>query len=146
MQAILPSMLKNNHGHVVSISSCAGIVGIENIVPYSGSKFAVRGYMEGLFHELRSNQTNCQIKLTTVCPYLVDTGLCKRPKVRFGGSMYMISPELVAQEVINAQRRDLREITIPAYYWYMVNVVKMSSTKFAIKLKDFLGVKLESDL
>ena len=43
LQAFLPSMIEKNHGHVVALSSMAGIVGLPNLVPYCATKFAVRG-------------------------------------------------------------------------------------------------------
>lgn len=43
LQAFLPSMIEKNHGHVVALSSLAGISGLPNLVPYCASKFAVRG-------------------------------------------------------------------------------------------------------
>lgn len=59
-QAFLPRMIEKNRGHIVALSSIAGIVGFKNLVPYCGSKFAVRGMMEALFEELRlySNGTS----------------------------------------------------------------------------------------
>lgn len=36
-------MIKNNHGHIVALSSIAGMVGFPNLVPYCATKFAVRG-------------------------------------------------------------------------------------------------------
>lgn len=53
-QAFLPKMVENNHGHIVALSSIAGIVGFKNLVPYCGSKFAVRGLMESMNEELRT--------------------------------------------------------------------------------------------
>lgn len=52
-QAFLPRMMERNRGHIVALSSIAGIVGFKNLVPYCGSKFAVRGMMEALAEELR---------------------------------------------------------------------------------------------
>lgn len=43
LQAFLPNMIEKNHGHIVALSSLAGIGGIPNLVPYCASKFAVRG-------------------------------------------------------------------------------------------------------
>jgi all-trans-retinol dehydrogenase (NAD+) len=34
-EAFLPKMLEKNHGHIVALSSIAGIIGFENIVKYS---------------------------------------------------------------------------------------------------------------
>lgn len=46
-------MKKNNNGHVVCLSSMAGLLGLINLVPYNASKFAVRGLMDGLQAEFR---------------------------------------------------------------------------------------------
>lgn len=54
-EAFLPRMMEKNRGHIVGISSIAGIIGFENIVPYCGSKFAVKGTMESLREELRKD-------------------------------------------------------------------------------------------
>jgi short-subunit dehydrogenase len=37
-QAFLPAMIEKNHGHIVALSSIAGLVGLNNVVPYCGSK------------------------------------------------------------------------------------------------------------
>jgi all-trans-retinol dehydrogenase (NAD+) len=55
IQAFLPTMLKNNKGHLVVMSSMAGLMGLRNIVPYCGSKYAVRGIMEALNMELHED-------------------------------------------------------------------------------------------
>lgn len=47
-------MVEKNVGHIVAMSSIAGLCGLPNLVPYCGSKFAVRGMMESLSEELRS--------------------------------------------------------------------------------------------
>lgn len=54
-QAFLPKMMEKNHGHIVAMSSIAGLVGLNNLVPYCGSKFAVRGTMESMSEELRAH-------------------------------------------------------------------------------------------
>lgn len=54
-EAFLPKMMEKNHGHIVALSSIAGIIGFENIVPYCGSKFAVKGTIESLREELRKD-------------------------------------------------------------------------------------------
>lgn len=43
LQAYLPSMMKQNYGHIVALSSIAGIVGFPNLVPYSATKYAIQG-------------------------------------------------------------------------------------------------------
>nr|CAD7401075.1 unnamed protein product [Timema poppensis] len=72
LQAFLPNMIEMNKGHVVAISSAAAIAPVMNEVPYSASKSAVSGLLDGLLHELRQNSNN-NIKITTVHPYYTCT-------------------------------------------------------------------------
>lgn len=46
-------MMKNNHGHIVTIASVAGLLGIYNCTDYSATKFAAIGCHESLFTELK---------------------------------------------------------------------------------------------
>lgn len=56
LQSFLPSMMEKNHGHIVAMSSMAGVVGLRNLVPYCATKFAVRGLMEAMHEELREDK------------------------------------------------------------------------------------------
>jgi NAD(P)-dependent dehydrogenase (short-subunit alcohol dehydrogenase family) len=51
-RAVLPGMRKQRAGHIITISSQAGIVGGEFIAAYATSKFAVEGWMESLRFDL----------------------------------------------------------------------------------------------
>jgi len=47
-RAVLQVMRKNRSGHIISISSIAGLVGTEYTSAYNASKFALEGWMESL--------------------------------------------------------------------------------------------------
>ncbi|MGO9975473.1 MAG: SDR family NAD(P)-dependent oxidoreductase [Solirubrobacteraceae bacterium] len=51
-RAVLPVMRKQRSGHVVTISSSAGLVGFEYCTAYAASKFGVEGFMESLAAEV----------------------------------------------------------------------------------------------
>jgi NAD(P)-dependent dehydrogenase (short-subunit alcohol dehydrogenase family) len=51
-RAVLPVMRGQRAGHVITISSTAGLVGIEFCAAYAASKFAVEGWMESLRHDV----------------------------------------------------------------------------------------------
>ncbi|MFC8661287.1 SDR family oxidoreductase [Streptomyces sp. NPDC057199] len=51
-RAVLPVMRKQRAGHVVTISSLAGVIGQEFCVAYAASKFGVEGWMESLRFDL----------------------------------------------------------------------------------------------
>ncbi|WP_254412620.1 SDR family oxidoreductase [Dyadobacter diqingensis] len=51
-RAVLPHMRKQGFGHIISISSTAGLVGFEFGTAYAASKFALDGWMESLQAEV----------------------------------------------------------------------------------------------
>src|SRR5438046_4793982 len=51
-RAVLPVMRKQRSGHIISISSTAGIVGFAFCSAYAASKFGVEGWMESLQQEV----------------------------------------------------------------------------------------------
>jgi len=51
-RAVLPVMRKQRSGHIITISSTAGLVGFEFCAAYAASKFGVDGWMESLQAEV----------------------------------------------------------------------------------------------
>src|SRR5580704_3091439 len=51
-RAVLPVMRKQRVGHIISISSTAGLVGFEFGTAYAASKFGLEGWMESLHAEV----------------------------------------------------------------------------------------------
>jgi NAD(P)-dependent dehydrogenase (short-subunit alcohol dehydrogenase family) len=70
-RAVLPVMRKNRSGHIISISSTAGLVGYEYCSAYSVSKFGLEGWMECLAFEVAPFGINT----TIVEPGFFRTGL-----------------------------------------------------------------------
>ena len=68
-RAVLPQMKRQQLGHIVNIASIAGTTGIENMAGYCASKFAVRGFSQSLFKEVR----NDGIKVTCISPGSTQT-------------------------------------------------------------------------
>lgn len=169
-EAFLPHMKEKNRGHLISISSIAGLIGSSNVVPYSATKFAVRGMMEALYEELREEKSNVshgktrdlimkllpnltffpaiylQIGMTVIFPYMVDTGLCKNPQIKYKSLMKLVSPKDVAEEIITAHREGEVNITIPRYMNFTNQFFRNFPTKCQIIAKDFFGSGLGSDL
>ncbi|MET8330220.1 SDR family oxidoreductase [Streptomyces sp. NPDC005181] len=51
-RAVLPFMRKQRAGHIITLSSSAGIIGQEFCVAYAASKFGVEGWMESLRYDV----------------------------------------------------------------------------------------------
>ncbi|XP_058443115.1 short-chain dehydrogenase/reductase family 16C member 6 isoform X2 [Malaya genurostris] len=146
IQTFLPDMIQRNRGSIVALSSIAGLVGLNNLVPYCGSKYAVRGIMEALHEEIRQDARKPNIRLTSVYPYMVDTGLCKKPHMRFPNLMNLVQPEEAAAAIIDGQRRGLVEVSIPKYLMYLNAFVRVFPLKAGNLLRDFLDSGVESDM
>ena len=55
-KAALPSMIQQQRGRIVFLSSQAGQVGLFGFTAYSGAKFALRGMAEALQMEVGKNK------------------------------------------------------------------------------------------
>ena len=64
VKLFLPGMLERGSGHIINISSMAGIVGVFGYTAYSGAKFAVKGFSDVLRSELKPRG----IKVSVVFP------------------------------------------------------------------------------
>jgi NAD(P)-dependent dehydrogenase (short-subunit alcohol dehydrogenase family) len=51
-RVVIPIMRKNRSGHIISISSTAGLIGYEYCSAYAASKFGLEGWMESLAIEV----------------------------------------------------------------------------------------------
>jgi 3-dehydrosphinganine reductase len=69
IRATLPAMIDRQQGHIVLISSGAGLIGIYGYTPYCPTKFAVRGLAESLRGELKVQG----IQVSIVYPPDTDT-------------------------------------------------------------------------
>ncbi|XP_070161826.1 short-chain dehydrogenase/reductase family 16C member 6-like [Polyergus mexicanus] len=148
LEAFLPSMIEKNHGHIVALSSLAGLAGIPYLVPYCATKFAVRGLMETLEQELRiSSQGKSLIKFSTIYPYMSDTGLCKKPKINkmLSSFMPLNTSKYVAEQIINAQRRNRCNLTIPSFWLLCILFIRLLPEKAQNNVRDFLDTGVEPE-
>ncbi|RYZ77071.1 MAG: SDR family oxidoreductase, partial [Proteobacteria bacterium] len=81
-RAVLPVMRDQKLGHVITISSTAGLVGIEFGSAYAASKFALEGWMRSLDPEVAP----FGIKTTIVNPGFFRTDLLSEKSMIFGSN------------------------------------------------------------
>jgi NAD(P)-dependent dehydrogenase (short-subunit alcohol dehydrogenase family) len=79
MQAVLPVMRRQRSGHIINISSLAGVVGFKHCAAYAASKFAV----EGLSLSVAAEVEQFGIKLTLVEPGFFRTELLDPRNVKW---------------------------------------------------------------
>uniref|UniRef100_A0A336KV04 Short-chain dehydrogenase/reductase 3 n=1 Tax=Culicoides sonorensis TaxID=179676 RepID=A0A336KV04_CULSO len=146
LEAFLPSMYEKKQGTVIALSSVLGIFGMPNTVPYSASKFAVRGYMEALLSEIIDYRPDAKIQCLTVCPSWVNTNLIHTVKMKFPKLFPALSPKYVANQIVQAHRRGQREITIPWFYAGILHMLRLFPYKCVEVLRQFVDGKVECDL
>jgi NADP-dependent 3-hydroxy acid dehydrogenase YdfG len=92
----LPSMKKEGKGHIINISSVAGMTGIPGMTGYCATKYAVRGLSQALFKEVRK----FGVKVTCIYPGSVQTNFFDEiPSVEVSDNM--MQPEDIASTIMH---------------------------------------------
>jgi uncharacterized protein len=117
---VLPAMIARRSGHIVNISSGAGKIGTLNMAAYCGSKFALNGWSESLYHELKP----LGINVSVVCPGPVHTEFNRnfRDSEPKAPANLIVSAESVAQEVIKVIEKKRFEVIMPRWLALMCAV------------------------
>lgn len=116
LETLVPPMIEAGRGgHVVNVSSAAGLLGLPWHAPYSAAKFGLRGVSEVLRFDLRGHG----IGVSLVCPGGVKTPLVKTVEIvglddedpevrklkrRF--ERHAISPERVAEKILSGVEKN----------------------------------------
>lgn len=110
-QAFLPQMIKRRSGHIVTIASAAGLVGVSRQTDYSASKHAAVGFDESLRVELA--KTAKGVRTTVVCPFYIDTGMFDGVKTRFPRLLPILQPDDVVDRIVKAVEDDRARLVMP---------------------------------
>jgi all-trans-retinol dehydrogenase (NAD+) len=113
VKAFLPSMLERNSGHIVTISSAAGIIGVRGLSDYSASKFAAFGFDESLRMDLRHRKS--KVQTTVACPFFTNTGMFDGVKTRVPFLLPILKPEYTAGMIVKSVIRNKRVLIMPRF-------------------------------
>ena len=112
-KAVLPVMRAQRSGHIITVTSVAGLLGQPMLSAYCASKYALEGWSESLRIETHS----LGIRVSLVEPGAYDTDIWERNVVIAKGSLDAASPnkersQRFAEFVKNSakHRRDAREV------------------------------------
>ena len=127
---VLPSMIARGSGYIVNISSGAGKIGTLNMAGYSASKFAINGWSESLYHELKPLGVNVSV----VCPGPVSTQFNREfqdsePK---SPANLIVTPEEVARAVIRVIEQNKFEIIMPRWLAHMCLLKRFMPNLFRV--------------
>jgi len=114
IRSVVPLMIERGHGHIVMVSSAAGIVGVYGYSTYSPAKFAVRGLAEVLRAELKPHGivVACAYPPDTDTPGLEAENVTKpAATAAISATIKVRSPEQVAKAIVRGVERDRLVIT-----------------------------------
>ncbi|XP_064026654.1 epidermal retinol dehydrogenase 2-like [Pogoniulus pusillus] len=138
-KAFLPAMVASNHGHLVSIASGAGLVGINRLSDYCASKHAAVGFAESVDLEMKDLGKN-GVKTTIVCPFVINTGMFDGCQAKWPTLLPILEPEYVAEKIVTAVRRDQEILALPRSIYFLIALKTMFPVKAGILLMDYIGV------
>ncbi len=138
IDCLLPS-LKKQGGHIVNISSMAGLIGIFGYTAYSASKFAVVGFSECLRTELKP----CGITVSVLCPPDTDTpqlqeeGRTKPAETKaIAGGAGIMNPDRVARALLKGMEKGTF-IIIPGIEGKLIFLAKRLSPALVERFMDW---------
>lgn len=119
-RAVLPEMLKQRHGHIINMSSVAGLIASPLISTYAASKYGVRAFTDALRREV----SPFGIKVSGIYPGPATTEFGKqiertkaREKIHRSIDLHMTS-KYVARHIVAIAKRPQRSLVIP--WWFRV--------------------------
>ena len=127
----LAAMIKQGSGSICNIASSAGFVSNPNMSVYAASKWAIIGWSDSLRIELKDSG----VKVTTVMPYYINTGMFNGVKSRIP----ILDPERVARIVLKsiAKGEKLRPINS-----WLYRATRLAQAIFPIAVLDFVMGKM----
>ncbi len=115
---VIPQMVKQKKGHIVTMSSLGGKKGSPYSATYAGTKAGLIQWTSGIRQELKGTGVSASV----ICPgFVSESGMFavygkKAPKIT--GET---TPEKVALAVIRAIKKDIQEIIVnPGLIWPMI--------------------------
>jgi len=141
IRAVVPQMLERQKGHLVLVSSGAGLIGIYGYTTYSPTKFALRGLAESLRGEMKVHNIDVSIVYPpdTDTPQLVAENKTKPEETKqITATADMWTADGVAREIVRGIEKKsfaiapgleitllnrLHSVLGPAINWYFDRIV-----------------------
>jgi len=141
-KAFLPSMIERNTGHIVTISSAAGMIGVKGLSDYCAGKFAAFGFDEALRMELRRMKS--KIRTTIVCPFFINTGMFEGVKTRVPLLLPILKKEYAVKKIVKAVLKNKTRLIMPRFV-FSVFLLRLVPTAIMDLIADFFGISHAMD-
>ncbi|XP_057591803.1 epidermal retinol dehydrogenase 2 isoform X2 [Hippopotamus amphibius kiboko] len=138
-KAFLPAMIANDHGHLVCISSAAGLTGINGLADYCASKFAAFGFAESIFMETLAKKQK-GIKATIVCPFFIKTGMFDGCVTGCPSLLPILEPEYAARKIVDAILQEKVYLYMPRFIYFLMFLKSFLPLKLGVLFVEFMGI------
>ncbi|KAF4523844.1 hypothetical protein B566_EDAN016807 [Ephemera danica] len=125
LEAFLPDMIASNHGHIAAVCSMTGL-------------------MQALGEELKEDARKPNIHLTTIHPFIVNTGQVQRPRLRFPKLLGVQKPSHAAHMIIRAIRQNKQEASVPGWLLPLHDLARALPAETFGLLKNFVASGAEA--
>ncbi|KAF9077005.1 retinal short-chain dehydrogenase reductase [Rhodocollybia butyracea] len=120
LKAFLPNMIKNNRGHIITMSSVLSFVGVAQMTDYCASKAALTSLNESLRYELDHLHKAPSVRTTLVCPGHLLTPLFAKMNYPRSGWYQFFMPSVAPVDVVKQLIQTLddqhsKTIMLPLY-------------------------------
>ncbi|XP_042325249.1 estradiol 17-beta-dehydrogenase 11-like [Sceloporus undulatus] len=139
-KAFLPAMMKNNHGHIVTVASAGGHVVVPFLVSYCSSKFAAVGFHKALTQELSALGKD-GIKTSCLCPVFINTGFIKHPSTRL---LPVLEPEKVVNKLMDGILCNQNMIFVPPFVKCSLLLERILPERALVALNKMIKVKFDA--
>ena len=119
-RAVLPNMLQRRQGHIINMSSVAGLIAAPLITTYSASKYGVRAFTDALRREV--SPFGLYVSGIYPGPATTEFGqqlerTAARERIKRSIDIHMTSA-YVARRIVDIARRPRRSLVIP--WWFRI--------------------------
>lgn len=138
LQKLVFKEMLDNYGHIINISSLAGIVAGPLLADYCCSKYAVRGLTQAMLSEV-DYLGKKNVKFTSVHPHITKTGMFNNTQAKWPLVFPLLEPEWVADQVIIGTQEEREQLILPKITNLFLIVEHLMSTKVYRKYCEVLG-------
>jgi NAD(P)-dependent dehydrogenase (short-subunit alcohol dehydrogenase family) len=118
LDAVLPALLRQGHGHISLISSVAGYRGLPQSLAYGPTKAALINLAETLYGDLHEHH----VGVSVINPGFVQTPLTGQNDFRMPA---LITPEQAATQILQGWRRGEFEIHFPKRFTRWMKLLRI---------------------
>jgi len=116
---------KQGYGHLVGISSVAGVRGNRHVPAYFASKAFQNNYLESLW--MKARRSKAEIYITDIAPGFVDT------KMALGDTFGMASLEKASKQIYSAIRRKKKKVYITKRWKLIAYIMRILPASLIMK-------------